>query len=79
MSNVKVLPPTSDPRWRDVVTGKKKVPFDLLPLRMLMIGIRYSTRTDPSDKNVDECVMEVYNFFEANSMSAQKDIGNIFG
>lgn len=73
-----IIPPVTDPRWRDLVTGKIVKPWHMLALKILMIRINNSTRFDPSPSNVDRCVWELHSFFERNIRVAELDLMAVF-
>ncbi len=78
MTEMTALPPTTDPRWTDIVMGKKTVNWELLAAKILMMRIVSSSKTDSSPENIKKCVEEIHNFFEKNLKLAQNDLKNMF-
>jgi len=72
------VPSRLDPRWRDVVTGKRTTNFSMLASKMLMLRIVMSAKNDPSTTNISKCCSEVYEFFEKNKTLAASDIAALF-
>lgn len=79
MSEITALPPASDPRWKNLVTGNMSKPLAMLALKIMMTRILNSTKADPSPANVDKNIQEVRSFFEKNMQLAQQDLATIFG
>ncbi len=74
-----MVPPSTNAKWKDLVTGKTQYQFNLLGLRILMGRILLSTRTDPSLSNVNQAVEEIRDFFVKNEKIATQDLNKIFG
>lgn len=72
------VPPITNPRWRDVVTGKIARPWKLLAVRIMMTRIAGLTKGDPSSDMVSRCVQDLHSFFEKNARIAQDDLASIF-
>lgn len=76
---LKSVPPITDPRWRDVATGKIVRPWKLLAVKIMMTRIIGLTRADPSPAVISGCVQEIHSFFAKNAQIAQDDLTSIFG
>ena len=74
-----MIPPSSNNKWKDLVTGKTQYQFNLLGLRILMGRILLSTKMDPSLSNVNSAVEEIRDFFVKNEKIATQDLTKIFG
>ncbi len=75
------MPPENDPIWVDLVTQKKRIEFDFLAVRILLIRhqlkIRHASRD--RDKVIKICAKELYTYFKkkAHLPLAQSDIQKI--
>jgi hypothetical protein len=76
-----MLPPTTDPRWRDIVTGKADYEFEFLALKVLLGRLRVTLTTDGSPAALDGCVKQLRNLLEetADLPKASRDIARMFG
>ncbi|HUN81407.1 MAG TPA: hypothetical protein VMV81_07850 [Phycisphaerae bacterium] len=74
-----MLPPKSDPRWRDLVRGKLKTAPSLLATKFFMARIAGLAKNDSSEENISKLVNESVSFFTKNSVLAKADIEMIFG
>ncbi len=79
MAEITSLPPKSDPRWRDIATGKLTKPWQSLALKIMITRIGSSVKADPSDANTQKGADEIYDFFAKNMKIAQADLQSIFG
>lgn len=77
MAETAILPPKTDPRWRDVALGKISGPWQMLALKILLTRVQGSLNADASPANLDKCAQEIYAFFEKNLKLAQKDLAAI--
>jgi hypothetical protein len=77
MSETLTLPPSSDPRWQGVATGKIKRDWSNLAMKILMTRIQRQTASDPSPASVQKCAGEIYAFFQKNIKIAQDDLAAI--
>jgi DNA-binding XRE family transcriptional regulator len=73
------LPPTTDKRWMDLVTGV--VPFrpTALACQILFTHVTRCIKDDPSSPNVDRWVGELRAYFEQYEAVALSDLSEIFG
>jgi hypothetical protein len=76
-----LLPPVSDRRWRDVVTGTVQYDFDFLAIKIFLGRISINLMRDSSEASIAGCVEELRHLLakNANLPSAQRDIAKIFG
>lgn len=74
-----MVPPITHSKWEEIVLGKRQYRFKFLAAKILMGRILVSTENDPSSKNVDRCVNEIYTLFFKNEKVAQEDLIEIFG
>jgi len=65
------IPNISDPRWHDLVTGKKDPPLTALATKLLLQRLRQTVRHDASA--TPKAIAELHSFFAANAF-AQRDI-----
>lgn len=74
------LPSASDPKWRDIVTGKKKVSFDFLALNILVSSLNLETGKDSSPQAVQNAVDKLRDLFTKNMNlpKVQNDLKKIF-
>jgi hypothetical protein len=73
------VPAKTDPRWRDVVSGKIVKPWQMLALKIMITRFITSIKADPSPANIQARVDEIHAFFEKNLKLAQADLTAIFG
>ncbi|CAO5682636.1 MAG: hypothetical protein HEEMFOPI_00763 [Holosporales bacterium] len=71
------LPHVSDPRWKDIITGKIAPIWTSVAAQMLMFRVVSSVKKDPSSENIEKQIKEVYSFFEKNQHILQNDIKKI--
>ncbi|MDP1827652.1 MAG: hypothetical protein Q8L48_30550 [Archangium sp.] len=73
-----LLPERDDPRWRDVVGGRRKYALQSLAARMLVTRLRLRTvRGD--EEAVQQAIASAWDFFERNEATTQADIDALFG
>jgi hypothetical protein len=70
------LPPASHPTWSEIVTGKKKVVFELLAARMLLTRLRMNLARDKSPEAVAQCATQLREIFLQNGAlpGAKRDL-----
>jgi hypothetical protein len=75
------LPSSSHPVWGDLVTGRKKLPMQLLAAKVLLVRLNLSTSKDGSPPNVTKCAGELHNLYvqSGNSPAAKADLNTFFG
>lgn len=75
------VPPASDPRWGDLVSGKATPDFDFLAVRILIGTITRKVTKDQSAANLEKCTSELREFFAQNAdlPPVQNDLKKIFG
>jgi len=77
MANELTLPPSSDPRWTSVATGKIHRPWSNLAMKIMMSRITRETARDASTANVQKCAAEIFAFFQKNLKIASDDLAAI--
>lgn len=78
MTEIRSLPPRSDPRWRDLATGKIAGPWQNLALKIMLTRLCALTRANPSPAMIDKAVDDIRAYFDKNLQAAQSDLQNIF-
>lgn len=75
------LPPASDPRWEDIVSGKMTHEFSFFPLKLLLARQRLQVVTNPGPETTRTCVEELHTMIEKNKHlpRVQDDLSKIFG
>ena len=74
-----MIKPRTDLRWREIVTGTKKVQFDHLPLKIMMMRIELErARNLQSTVWVDKCINDLHAFCTKFPTLIQADIDRIF-
>ncbi len=74
------VPAKTNPRWAEIVTGKKNYPLKFLAAKIMLSRIMRTTGANPTQKNISTSVNELYGLYNANINvpSAQADIQTIF-
>jgi hypothetical protein len=75
------IPPASDPKWRDVVTGKLKPTFEFMGINVLLCRVALAVTANPSPDSIAKGVGELRQIFEKNAAvpKVQSDLKKIFG
>lgn len=73
-----IVPPKTDPRWRNIVLEDAVSNFHALPTKMLMMRVRLLAR-DKTPQKVEEAIDIAYDFFSKNSGIVLTDIKLLFG
>lgn len=73
-----MVPPKTDPRWKQIVVDKETPNFSALPTKMLMMRIRLLAK-DNTPQKIDEAIDIAYDFFSKNALVVQHDIELLFG
>lgn len=73
-----VLPDVSDPRWRELVTGRRRHALQNLATQMLITRLRLRTRKG-DEASIAEAVQTAWDFFERNPETTSGDVAEIFG
>jgi len=70
------LPPASHPTWSELVTGKRKVVFELLAARMLLTRLQMNLAKDKSPESVAVCASQLREVFLQNGSlpGAKRDL-----
>lgn len=72
------LPDVTDPRWRDLVTGRKQYALQSLATQMLVTRLRLRTRKG-DEAVIAEAIETAWAFFERNAATTGSDVAEIFG
>ena len=74
------VPPKSNPRWAEIVTGKKTYTLKFLAAKILLGRLVRSVSADNSAANVSKAVDELHAIFtkNADSASAKEDLQTMF-
>ena len=74
-----ILPPTSDPLWRDLIMGKLSCNFEFMPTKVLLTRIKASVSYDQT--RIQSGIEELRSLFLKNALipKVQNDLQNIFG
>ncbi len=75
------VPPSTNARWEEIVTGKKTYTLKFLAAKILLGRLMRNVQTDSSPANVSKAVKEIHALFtkNADNASAKEDLQNIFG
>jgi hypothetical protein len=75
------IPAASDPKWRDVITGKLKPQFEFMGINVLVCRVVLSAASNPSPDNISKGIAELRSMFEKNIAipKVQSDLKKIFG
>lgn len=80
MDNSVTLPPSTDPIWVDIITGKKNYIFQCLAIQITLMRLTVSVQYDLSVEHLEKCANELRTVLEKNSAqpSARRDIQKLF-
>jgi hypothetical protein len=73
-----MIPPTTDHRWRQLVSGWQKYPFESLAARMLITRLRLKT-VQGNESSIQEAIGLAHAFFEKNEATTTTDLELSFG
>lgn len=75
------LPPPSDPRWRPIVQGTRRLRFEFFALNMLLTRVRLAIANKQSGRTELDWATEVRSLLESNAdlPSVQRDVQQMFG
>ena len=73
------IPSLTHPIWRDLITGRAGIQFELVAARVLHGALARSYARDPSPGRLERCAGNLREFFVQNARrpSAQKDLEKI--
>lgn len=74
-----MLPSTSDPKWRDLLTGKIRHSFNVVSASLLVSRLNRQTKADRNEEYLDKYINEAHAFFEKYQKILEDDISAIFG
>lgn len=74
-------PPSSDPRWLDIVSGRNRVDFDFLAAKILLGRLQMIAETDRKQETLRQYATQLGDLMHANAglPSVQRDLQKIFG
>lgn len=74
------VPPSTNPRWEEIVTGKKTYTLKFLAAKILLGRIIRHVNSDGSAESVSKAVSELRAIYEKNAdnASAKEDLQNMF-
>jgi len=72
-----MLPPKSDPIWKEIILSSHDLKLKALPSQMLMMRVRLLAK-DRTPQKIEEAISIAYSFFETNQLIVQEDIATIF-
>lgn len=75
------VPPKNNPRWNDVVSGKKTYNLKFLAAKILLGRVVRTVSADPSAANIRDAVEQLHTIYVKNEAipSVQDDLKTIFG
>ncbi|RME73765.1 MAG: hypothetical protein D6785_16680 [Planctomycetota bacterium] len=73
-----MVPNLDDPRWIPLITGEKKVDFELLATKILFSRFKMRLRLNPSDETIQQCIKEAREYFLENEHLAKKELEKLF-
>jgi len=74
-----MVPISSDPRWRQILTGAAAPQFKSAGAGMLIGRLRRSLIADPAPTNFYACVDQARAYFEKYERVMRDDLANVFG
>lgn len=72
------LPELNDPRWRELVTGRRRYSLQNLATQMLVTRLRIRTRSG-DEGAIGTAIETASAFFERNPATTMVDVIEIFG
>jgi hypothetical protein len=73
-----MIPAKTDPRWRDLVSGKKEVQFTGLATKIFFTRVKLMA-TKKEEAAVAQAITLAHEFFTKNEASAAADLRLVFG
>lgn len=73
-----MIPPKSDPRWKDLLTGRCRHQFKLASAAMCVARNQRHVIQDSSPQMIEKCVDEIHTFFSKFESIAAEDLDAIF-
>ncbi len=68
------VPPASDPRWNEFVTGRRAYQFSCLASRIMYGQVKILAKRDPA-----RAILLAWDYFNRNAKLAAQDIQAVFG
>jgi hypothetical protein len=74
------VPPKQNPRWTELVTGKKEFTLKFLAAKIKLSRLIRNVQNDPSPATISAAVDEMHAIYTQNAekSSAQEDLKTIF-
>ncbi|MBN2012251.1 hypothetical protein JW960_23175 [candidate division KSB1 bacterium] len=75
------VPPATDVRWKDVITGKVNYQFEFFAFNMCVKRLSLVLKRDSSQITLNKCTQELRDIFAENVQlpKVQRDLVKIFG
>lgn len=73
-----MIPPETDHRWRQLVSGWQKFPLESLAARLLITRLRLKT-LHGDEPSIHEAIKVAHAFFEKNEATTAADLTLLFG
>lgn len=73
-----MIPPKSDPCWRDLMNGTIKHDFKLVSAGMCLSRNRRNYKLNPTEHNFEQAVEELHAFFTKYESLLNEDLPHIF-
>lgn len=76
-----MLPEVRDPRWKDIVTGEKKIEPEFVATKILLMRLVLEVKKNPVPAVIAKSSQELHDLLKANLQvpKVQNDIKKIFG
>jgi hypothetical protein len=72
-----MLPPTSHPIWKGLITGEKQLKSANVGINMLLYNSSLKYKRDPSPANLRQLVQHIYDYFAKFERTLQAEIQQI--
>ena len=75
------VPPVSDTKWKDIITGKVNYQFEFFAFNMCVKRLSLELKRDSSQVTINRCAQELRDIFAENIAlpKVQRDLAKIFG
>jgi hypothetical protein len=74
-----MIPDKSDPRWKDILTGKIDHHFRFVAAGMCVSRNMRSVEAEKTQENMQRAVTELHTFFTKYEQIAKDDLETVFG
>lgn len=72
-----MIPPKSDPIWKEIVDNTEDLMISALPTKMLFMRVKMLRRSGTS-KSLSEAIDAAYDFFSKNEDAVKEDVAVVF-